>query len=210
MNMTVDDRRWFILRVRAGMEDSIFEELAGKGYDTYLPRRRYDNQNRRMRVWVERNVPLLPGYVFIVHPRKDGSEQLARDDWREVVQSKDGKTGINGVLGPLKGHDGPLRVPARVIEIIMQEEFNSVYDTTAAGKRARGETNRSKMESRFAKGRIFRVEDGPFETFLAEIDHLSHDDRVVALVDIFGRMTPVEFEADQLKETEKRSKPKAA
>jgi transcriptional antiterminator NusG len=195
MTISVDDKRWFVLRVRAGMEDGIFAELGAKGYDVYLPRRRYDKENRRMRVIVERTAPLLPGYLFLVHPRKD----RPADDWREVVgDPHDPDIGIAGVLGPLKGHDGPLRVPASVIEIIIEEEFASVYDETKGGKRARGETDRDKLERRFQVGRQFSVKDGPFSGFLAEVEKLTHDDRVKALVNIFGRMTPVEFEPDQL------------
>ncbi|MEW9808582.1 transcription termination/antitermination protein NusG [Mesorhizobium marinum] len=207
MTISVDDKRWFVLRVRAGMEDEIFEKLTAKGYDVYLPRRRFDKHNRQQRVWVEKHAPLMPGYMFIVHPRKDRPV----DDWREVVgDPHDPEIGIAGVLGPLKGHEGPLRIPAPVVEIIIEEEFGSVYDETAAGKRARGDTGREKLEYRFARGRRFQVDDGPFASFIAEVDKLTHDDRVIALIDIFGRMTPVEFDPDRLKDTPRTPGSKAA
>jgi transcription antitermination factor NusG len=125
--VTVQDRRRFVVRVKGGMADGVFAELHAAGYDVYLPRRRYDKENRRLRVLAERSEPLMPNYVFIVHPRP---EQVV-DDWSEV-------RGINGVVGPLKGAIGPLLIPAQVIEVMMTAEFESVYDETKAAKRARG------------------------------------------------------------------------
>ena len=199
MRVTVQDRRWFVVRVKGGMADGVFAELDEAGYDVYLPRRRYDKANRRLRVIAERSEPLMPNYVFVVHPRQ---EQPA-DDWTEV-------RGINGVLGPLKGAVGPLLIPAPVIEVMMTAEFEGVYDDTKAAKRARGETDRSRLEKRFEIGRKFRVTEGPFASFLAEVETLTHDDRVKALVNIFGRMTPVEFEPDHLEDLPKKGKRKAA
>lgn len=194
-SLSLEERRWFVLRVRAGQEDAIFADLTDKGYDVYLPRRRYDQQNRRMRVWVERNVPALPGYLFLVHPRKGGTV----DDWSEV-------SGINGVVGPLNGHDGPLRIPSAVIETVLADEFGSVYDETAAGRRARGESERARLERQFPAGGKFPVTEGPFAGFMAQVDELTHDDRIKALVDIFGRMTPITFDPQHLGEAQKRGK----
>lgn len=200
-SLSIDDRRWFVLRVRAGMEDDVFAKLTALGYDAYLPRRRYDQQNRRMRVWVERNVPALPGYLFLVHPRKGGTV----DDWTELTGNGDSR-GINGALGPLGSHDGPLRVPGRIIEAVLADEFGSVYDETAAGKRARGENDRTRLERRFPVGADFSITEGPFSGFMTKVDELTHDDRVKGLVDIFGRLTPVVFEPDHLGEAPRRRK----
>jgi transcription antitermination factor NusG len=199
MAVTVQDCRWFVVRVKGGMADGIFAELREAGYDVYLPRRRYDKTNRRLRIIAERSEPLMPNYVFVVHPRPD---QTA-DDWTEV-------RGINGVVGPLKGAIGPLLIPASVIEVMMTAEFEGIYDDTKSAKRARGETGRNRLEQRFEIGRQFRVTEGPFASFFAEVETLTHDDRVKALVNIFGRMTPVEFEPDHLEDPPKKGKRKAA
>lgn len=52
MAVTAQDRRWFVVRVIGGMADGVFAELGEAGYDVYLPRRRYDKENRRLRVWL--------------------------------------------------------------------------------------------------------------------------------------------------------------
>jgi transcription antitermination factor NusG len=197
MSLAVDDRRWFVLRLsaaynlslRAGSTDLAFAALKEAGYDVYLPRRRFDRFNRRINVTAEWSEPLMPGYLFIVHPRLG---QQA-DDWTEV-------RAIDGVLGPLGSVGGPLRIPARVVESLMTAEFESVYDETKAAKKYRGETSRSAMEKRFARGKTFRVKDGPFGSFMAKADRLTHHDRVKMLIDIFGQMVPVEMETEQLEE----------
>ncbi len=44
----------------------------------------------------------------------------------------------------------------------MTAEFESAYDETRAAKKARGETERHRLETRFERGRRFVVNDGPF------------------------------------------------
>lgn len=190
MAVTMDDRRWFAVRVKGGASDAVFTELQDAGYDAYLPRSRFDRFNRRLRVLSEWSEPLLPGYLFVVHPRK--SQPF--DDWTEV-------RAVKGVVGPLGSDVGPLLIPSAVVEAIMNAEFEGVYDETKAAKKVRGESERQKLEQRFEPGRRFVVEDGPFASFVAEVDQLTHDDRVKALVSIFGRLTPVTFDPDQLKDT---------
>ncbi len=193
MHVTVADRRWFALRVKGGTADAVFAELKEIGYDVYLPRSRFDRFNRRMRVMVEWSEPLLPGYLFVVHPRAGHPV----DDWAEVRAVKE-------VVAPLGSTTAPLQIPAAVIEAIMTAEFESAYDETRAAKKARGETERHRLETRFPSGRRFVVNDGPFASFIAQVDGLTHDDRVKALVGIFGRLTPVQFEPTQLDDLPKK------
>lgn len=51
----------------------------------------------------------------------------------------------------------------------MTAEFQGVYDETETAKRAQGETDTNRLEQRFEIGRQFRVSEGPFATFLAEM-----------------------------------------
>ncbi|MGN6549738.1 MAG: transcription termination/antitermination protein NusG [Pararhizobium sp.] len=191
--LTVPEKRWFAVRVKGGTGDAVFAELREAGYDVYQPRRRFDRFNRRLNVTVEWSEPLLPGYMFVVHPRADAPI----DDWTEVRAIKD-------VVGPLGSDNGPLRIPPAVIEAIITAEFESAYDETRAAKRARGESERQGLERRFVSGRKFLINDGPFASFLAQAEAVTHDERVKALVDIFGRMTPVVFDPEKLDDLPKK------
>jgi hypothetical protein len=54
------------------------------------------------------------------------------------------------------------------MEVMITAEFEGLYDETKTAKRARGETDRNRIEQRFEIGRRFRVSEGPFASFLAE------------------------------------------
>ena len=185
--LAVPERRWFAVRVKGGTGDTVFAELREAGYDVYLPRRRFDRFNRRLRAMIEWSEPLLPGYLFVVHPRQNAPV----DDWTEVRAMK-------GVLGPLGNENGPLRIPPAVIEAIMTAEFQSTYDETKTARKARGETERQRLEQRFVAGRKFLINDGPFASFLAQAEAITHDERVKALVEIFGRLTPIVLDPERL------------
>jgi len=64
----------------------------------------------------------------------------------------------------------------------------------------RRDRKKVKTESEFSLGRsIFVTERGSsFATFGGVIDAVTNAGRVIALLDIFGRMTPVEFDPVQL------------
>jgi transcription termination/antitermination protein NusG len=77
------------------------------------------------------------------------------------------------------------------------------FDDTRAARVHRKEdakSKKAKTESEFSPGRsIFITEQGnPFATFGGVVDAVTNAGRVIALIDIFGRMTPVEFEPKQL------------
>lgn len=197
VSMEVPERRWFVVRLKTafnlttkgGLTDQIFAELKDKGYDVYCPRSRFDRFNRRMRVMAEWSAPLIPGYLFVAHPREGGQV----DNWDEV-------RGVKGVAGPLHGEQGPLVIPALLIERLMSEEFASTYDDTQAGRRHRGETEQQRLAGVYQKGKTFLVEDGPFAAFLARVESVTDKGSIEALVEIFGRYVPVQFEPRQLKD----------
>lgn len=198
MSLAVHDRRWFVLRVRSGIEDEVFLKLLESGYEAYLPRSRTDKFNRRVRVIAEKTNPLMPGYLFVVHPRKD----QPADNWMEIES-------MRGFIDKLRGENGPLLIPCAVVEALMSCEFESAYDDTRAAKQMRGETNHQALAKTYRPGRRFTVKDGPFASFLAVVETLTREDRVKALIDIFGRLVPVEFEPEQLEPAPAKTKPAA-
>ena len=198
LNMIVAPRRWFVLRLRtnynlrlqAGAADIAFNSLREMGYDVYLPRRRLDKFNRRKRVLAEWSEPLMPGYLFLVHPRPG----QAFDDWSEVRS-------LEEVIGPLSDDGRPLLLAHGVVEALINSEFSSTYDDTEAGKRFRGENGSRRLRERFRTGRQFVVNDGPFASFLATVDAMTRDEKVRVLVDILGRMVPMTLDPTKLDDT---------
>lgn len=56
----------------------------------------------------------------------------------------------------------------------------------------------SKRERMYATGQLVRVVDGPFASFRGQIERLDSNGRLSVLVDIFGRMSPIQLEEGQV------------
>jgi transcription antitermination factor NusG len=64
--LAVDGGQWFVLWTHSHSERLVHDQLAAKGFDSFLP---------TMKVWSRRNgaksaiaAPMFPGYVFLHHP----------------------------------------------------------------------------------------------------------------------------------------------
>lgn len=64
--MAAEGAQWFVLWTHSHSERLVHDQLAGKGFEMFLP---------TMKTWSRRNgaqssitVPMLPGYVFLRHP----------------------------------------------------------------------------------------------------------------------------------------------
>jgi transcription antitermination factor NusG len=124
----------------------------------------------------------MPGYLFLAESRLI-EWGLLRDERR-----------FPHVGRPLCSTVGPLHIPARIVVKIHQDEVDGKFDETGATKKS----NRAKLEEQFAAGLQVRVGEGPFMGFLAICDGITAQGRIKALVNIFGRLTSVDFEAGQL------------
>lgn len=64
----------------------------------------------------------------------------------------------------------------------------------------RGEVTVAPVKPEFEIGKEVEIKEGPFAGFIGIIDKVDYDaDRLVVMVSIFGRMTPVELGFDQIK-----------
>jgi transcription antitermination factor NusG len=59
------ERKWHVLWTRSHCEQAVFDQLAPKGFDLFLPK--IDVWARRNGVRHRANVPMFPGYVFFHH-----------------------------------------------------------------------------------------------------------------------------------------------
>lgn len=87
----MDTSSWHILRVSSGSEVEVAQRL---GIPAYVPRKRIQYFNRRMRCNVDRIVEALPGYLF-----------LRTDDPRSVFHRSSRKT-----FGFIRNNDGSYAV----------------------------------------------------------------------------------------------------
>lgn len=171
---------WYVVTCRTGMEERCWMELRTGGLDAYFPRRRRKVFNRRMRILRTVEDAALPGYVFLA-----GSI-----DWGRLHDDRH----FEHVGRPLRGSDGPLCIPGRIVEQISIDEMAGKFDLTGATKKA----NRTKLAERFPSGTPVRIEDGPLMGLFAIVAEVTAKERIKALVSLFGRLTEVEFEPGQL------------
>ena len=107
--------------------------------------------------------------------------------------------GVERILGDVDNH--PIPVPFALVNGLFIAETNLEFDDTRAARIHRKEEARTKKETiamRFFAGSEWLVTEGPFSSFRAEVENVTSAGLVRVLVNIFGRMTPVELEPSQL------------
>ncbi len=181
------EKHWYVVRTNVKGEEKAFENIRKSGFDVYFPRRRVEIQNHRTHVYHTRENPLMPRYMFVGFYSRDYSF------WR--VNSLDGVESILGVNGR------PIRVSADHIEAIHLAEVDMAFDDTRAARIHRQEEAISVKENtkrQFPAGSLVCIGEGPFASFGAIVEEITKTGKVVALIELFGRMTTVELNPKQI------------
>jgi transcriptional antiterminator NusG len=190
MKAAIDkDKHWYVIRTNVKCEEKASENIRKAGYDVYCPRRRVEVKNRRTHTYTTRESALMPRYVFVGLPQDDRSIFNVR-----------GCDGVECILG-VNGR--PVRISADHVEAIYLAEVDMQFDDTRAARNHRREEvacERKNAKNLFSSGTTVIVTDkrSPFSSFGAVVDQVTKTGRVVTLIDLLGRMTPVVFEARQL------------
>lgn len=165
---------WYVLRTKVKQERIAALRLRELGHDVFLPEyteevvRTHGLTKEKRRVDVTR--PLLPRYCFVA----------PSCDPRQIVRDVDE---VEAVLG---FDDRPIAVPARALQRI--SDVLTGHDEEAKPIEI----------APFLPGEKVRVVDGPFASFEAEIEDIAASGRITALLDLFGRATPVELDLAQI------------
>jgi transcription antitermination factor NusG len=161
---------WFVAVVRPGKEAKALKALNDAGFWAYCPVERVTIKSRLGRRDLAR--PLFPRYMFI--SRKAGSATI------EGVQE------ISDVLGRQSGEWSA--VPDGLIRALIDSEGLGVFDRTEATVAV----VRKRRLKKLSTGDTVKVADGPLAGFPAKIISIDAQERIRALVSIFGRETSVE------------------
>jgi transcriptional antiterminator NusG len=170
---------WFILKVQSNRERSIADALTRKmkieGYERYfdqaiVPTEKVTEFKAGKKKVVERK--LYPGYI-VVHMH------INDDTWFAVRET----SGVGDFTGA-GGKPTPM-LPHEVSRIIQTEE----EETDEAPK----------LDIKFTTGDKVKVKEGNFESFEGEVSSIDEaSGRVIVMINIFGRSTPVELEYWQI------------
>lgn len=101
----VGPRQWYALWTRSHCERMVWDQLAGKGFDVFLPT--VDVWSRRTGIRHRIQVPMFPGYLFLRHA-------MDKEGYLEVRKAR----GLVCVLG--ERWDSLAVIPGREIEAIQR------------------------------------------------------------------------------------------
>lgn len=183
---------WFVIRSNIKSEDKAERNLRAAGFRTYAPWQKFERLNRRKRVWIQHEMRLAPRYVFV-----EVDMPAERIPWY-VLRACEGVESVLGINGT------PHRLSAAEVASlrdIMDAEADHVFDETRAGKLHRREIGKTKKETtrmKFPVGSKVRISDGPFTSFNGEVTNVNGRGHLMVMTEIFGRLTPVELDVEQV------------
>jgi transcription termination/antitermination protein NusG len=184
---------WFVVHTYSGMENRVKANLENRItslnmedfiYEVIVPQEEVPEIKNGQRRLVRRTV--LPGYVLV---RMD----LTDESWSTVRHTPS----VTGFVG--HSHQ-PVPLTFDEVEKMLAPAFEEKAAVSATGGPAEEPKAKKKVEvADFAVGDSVMVVDGPFATLHATITEMNVDtQRVRALVEIFGRETPVELSFTQI------------
>ncbi len=190
---------WFVVHSYSGFENRVKQNLETRTismnmedyiYEIAVPQESVTEIKNGVRKQVKRNK--FPGYVLV---RMD----LTDESWG-VVRHTPGVTGFVG-----QGHNpAPLSMDEAFEMLRPTQEKPIATVATAAAASAKGAKSKPgspapKIDIDLSIGDSVTVVDGPFATLHATISEINLDgQKVVGLVEIFGRETPVELGFNQI------------
>ncbi len=187
---------WYVVHTYSGMENRVKANLENRTtslnmedfiHEIVVPTEEVAEIKNGQRKLVKRTV--LPGYVLV---RMD----LTDESWSAVRHTPS----VTGFVG--HSHQ-PIPLSLDEVENMLAPAVQAEVDTAAAaasGGRTTTATARKQVEvSDFDVSDSVMVVDGPFATLHATITEINVEgQRVKALVEIFGRETPVELSFNQI------------
>lgn len=190
-----EDKDWYVVRSNIKSERKAADNLRKAGFETYLPMVRFERRNKRTHTIRECEQPLMLRYLFLAMPKQNAPFGFAR-----------ACEGVERILGDVDNH--PIPVPFGLVNGLFLAEINMEFDDTREARIHRREEARTKKATvamRYFPGSEWRVTEGPFASFNAQVQDVTRAGLVRVLVSIFGRMTPVELEPKQLDRIPRRA-----
>jgi len=174
-----ENKDWYILKVQSSREESIREGLLRRVAiaglepffgDVIVPSETVTEFKGGKKRVTKRK--LYPGYLVV-------NMEINDDTWFLVRETP----GIGDFTGAA-GHPTPM-LPHEVSRILAKHEEKA--------------EKAPKLKIGFSPGDQVKINDGTFESFEGEVEHIDETNgRVTVMINIFGRSTPVELEYWQI------------
>lgn len=169
-------KNWYVVHTYSGYEEkvknSIIEKAKLDGIDDKISRILIPTEKvleLRGKKKRESEKKFYPGYILVEMELDDEVWHLVKNTLR-----------VTGFVGGQR----PVALPEEEVEMIFQQ-----LDKGPA----------TVVKSQFEKGEQVRIIDGPFSSFVGQIDEVDmNHGRMRVMVSIFGRQTPVELSFSQV------------
>jgi transcription antitermination factor NusG len=159
----------YMLRVVPNREVAVEEKLLERGVAVYLPKEKLSRKTGWNRR-VVRTVAIFSGMIFI----PDFEADLYR--LKDIADS---------IIGYIRLESEPIRVRPKMMEEI--RKFEKLLDVPP-GQRKRA----------FYVAQEVRIKGGSFDMWMAHVASLDNRHRLTVLVNLLGRMVPLELSEDQV------------
>lgn len=171
-------KRWYVVQVFAGYEDSVKADLEKHIFDSELKNffGKILVPSAKMKAFFEsvdeiKDQQLFPGYLLI-------EMEMDPEAFKLVMDSPKAYKFLGG--------RNPMPLSAKEIEKIVSQ--------------VKGEVIVSSEKEGFVIGSEVDISEGPFSGFVGVIDKIDYEnEKLTVMVSIFGRMTPVELSFNQVK-----------
>lgn len=170
-----EERKWYVLQTLTGNEDLVKSSIERNVKQAGLETRVFnilvpeeDIVEIREGKRVERKKKMFPGYVFVEMILDEAS-------WHAIKQTP-------GVARFIGNKTRPIPVSDREMQRVLKQ----------LGVRE------ERIEVSFDKGEAIRIISGPFRGYTGSVEEVNYQkNKIRALVNIFGRDTPVEIDFEQ-------------
>ena len=170
-------RRWYVLHTYSGYEENVKRNIEQRVESFDMHDKIFQvliPKEKKIKIKngkrVEIEEKIFPGYILV--------EMVVTDDSWYVVRNTPNVTGFVG------SGTTPTPIDQKEVDVLL--------------KRVSASAPQHKID--FAINDVVRIIDGPFKNFEGKISNVDHErGRIKTLVSMFGRETPVELDALQVK-----------
>lgn len=175
---------WFVARTHR-LDDRGISHLQSAGFGVFVPTRRREVYNRRMRKWRTYSEPLMPGYAFV--------QSTPAASW-PALRRCEGVVALLGQTGP----DGlePIAISSTVVESLMASIAAGEYDDTRATRALRN--GPQALSDLLPAGSPILIANGPLIGHSGRVVRVTKRGQVEVLVRMLGMERNMRIEPAQI------------
>ncbi|AKU79280.1 transcription termination/antitermination protein NusG [Spiroplasma turonicum] len=181
--------QWFVINCNSGHEDSVKADLLQKIESSNLEEKVFDIRISKSPVMGKNNKIIdknkFPGYIFI-------NMHMTDETWF-IIRNTPGVTGFIGSSG--RGAKPLPLTSEEVFRLLNQDEVSNKDKKFSKGNANQPKKEKVLFEATFKLKDVVLVKDGPFANTEGQVIEMDFEKGIAIVnIELFGRITPTEFE----------------